>query len=108
MTFLPYLVVRGPRAVQHGLSQAFLVQEAVSEQVVARYSWRQAAEEEANRLNLAAGACRECMGRGTLVIQYEDGSPKVMDCSDCSGLGRNKPPDRSVSLGTRDRVSSVA
>jgi len=59
--------------------------------VMSEHIWSCDAVNEAHRLNVAAGACPTCGGKGSIIVGYfetGDGeSPEGGDCPDCGGTG---------------------
>jgi hypothetical protein len=89
MPFHPYIVREvppGPR--QPSLGSRYAVEDAASGRALAKFSWREAAEQEARRLNVDAGACPGCSGDGSVLLRYAGSTPVFERCENCRGAGR--------------------
>jgi hypothetical protein len=66
---------------------------------VATFKWAYEAKDEADRLNIAAGACAQCNGDGQIIADYVSTPvgdlPVSEPCPRCGGTG--KEPDDAMS-----------
>lgn len=60
---------------------------------ITTFMWARDAKDEAQRLSILAGACRECTGAGSIIADWgssPDGDvPLGSECPRCKGTGRD-------------------
>jgi hypothetical protein len=84
------------RFEKRGSPGDFFVLDTATDDVVFRHRWSGVAVDRARALNVEHGACRECYGEGSVIVDWGSGPdgdvPIGGDCPRCNGSGREPAP----------------